>query len=120
MNLNACQFWLLMSYLLAILAAFNNCSGFAPSSLQSTSPNNNASQIGGLPSQIPPGPANPRTAYYVDQGKLYDPCGEEVILRGVNKMAAFADRPGDSFPEIAKTGANTVRFMWLTMIEPSE
>lgn len=29
-------------------------------------------------------------------------------------MAVFADCKGDSFPEIAKTGANAVRFMWLT------
>jgi mannan endo-1,4-beta-mannosidase len=62
----------------------------------------------------------PKPAYYVANGKLYDPCGEELILRGVNKMAVFADRKGDSFPEIAKTGANVVRFMWLSSVPASE
>jgi mannan endo-1,4-beta-mannosidase len=53
-------------------------------------------------------------AYQVRDGKLFDPCGNQVVLRGVNKMAEYADPNGDSFPEIAKTGANTVRFMWQT------
>jgi mannan endo-1,4-beta-mannosidase len=61
-----------------------------------------------------------RAAYYVDQGKLRDPCGVEVVPRGVNKMAVYADRAGDSFPEIAKTGANTVRFMWMAEVPASE
>lgn len=64
--------------------------------------------------------AAPQPAYYVRDGKLYDPCGEQLVLRGVNKMAVFLDRKGDSFPEIAKTGANTVRFMWLTSVPASE
>ena len=29
-------------------------------------------------------------------------------------IGSFADRAGDSFPEIASTGANAVRFMWVT------
>jgi mannan endo-1,4-beta-mannosidase len=62
----------------------------------------------------------PKAAYYVDGGKLYDPCGEPVVLRGVNKMAVYLDRKGDSFPEIAKTGANTVRFMWFTQVGAAE
>lgn len=61
-----------------------------------------------------------RAAYYVEEGKLRDPCGVEVIPRGVNKMAVFGDRAGNSFPEIAKTGANMVRFMWLTEVPASE
>ncbi len=62
----------------------------------------------------------PQPAYYVRDGKLFDPCGEQLVLRGVNKMAVFLDRKGDSFPEIAKTGANTVRFMWLTSVPAQE
>jgi mannan endo-1,4-beta-mannosidase len=43
-----------------------------------------------------------------------------VILRGVNKMAVYADRAGDSFPEIASVGANSVRFMWMLDVAASE
>jgi Carbohydrate binding domain/Cellulase (glycosyl hydrolase family 5)/Divergent InlB B-repeat domain len=45
---------------------------------------------------------------------LYDKCGEKVILRGINKMTVWTDLNGASFPEIAKTGANTVRIVWIT------
>jgi mannan endo-1,4-beta-mannosidase len=43
---------------------------------------------------------------------LFDRCGERVLLRGVNKDVADIDPTGASFPEIAKTGANTVRLVW--------
>lgn len=44
---------------------------------------------------------------------LYDPCGEKVILRGINKMIYYNDRDGiPSYAEIAKTGANVVRIFW--------
>lgn len=66
------------------------------------------------PSPTPGGAKTPAPAYATSGAKLTDPCGQEVVLRGINKMAVFADRKGDSFPEIAKTGANAVRFMWLT------
>lgn len=46
--------------------------------------------------------------------QLFDRCGEEVILRGVNKMTVWTDINGTSFPEIAKTGANCVRIVWVT------
>lgn len=45
---------------------------------------------------------------------LYDRCGEKVVLRGVNKMTVWTDTNGDAFPEIAKTGANAVRIVWVT------
>ena len=50
------------------------------------------------------------------QGRhLYDAFGNKVILVGVNKMVIWTDRDGlPSFPEIAKTGANAVRIVWLT------
>lgn len=52
---------------------------------------------------------------YVKGRHLYSACGEQVILRGVNKMNIWTDRDGSrSFPEIAKTGANTVRIVWDT------
>lgn len=47
---------------------------------------------------------------------LFDPCGEQVILRGFNEMFIWSDDPtGEKImPEIAKTGANAVRIVWLT------
>jgi mannan endo-1,4-beta-mannosidase len=47
---------------------------------------------------------------------LFDPCGEQVVLRGVNEMFIWSDDPtGEKIiPEIAKTGANVVRIVWLT------
>ena len=53
--------------------------------------------------------------FRVEGRHLYDRCGERVVLRGVNKMIIWTDIDGDpSFGEIAKTGANAVRIVWLT------
>ena len=49
--------------------------------------------------------------------QLFDPCGEKIILRGVNKMLIFDDNDpyGEiNFKEIAKTKANCVRIAWGT------
>ncbi|WP_169513355.1 Ig-like domain-containing protein [Flexithrix dorotheae] len=52
---------------------------------------------------------------YVDGWRLRTDEGEQVVLRGVNKMVFYQDRDGDSFyPEIAKTGANVTRIFWFT------
>ena len=53
---------------------------------------------------------------------LYDPCGEQVVLRGVNEMFIWSDDPtGEKImPEIARTGANVVRIVWLTDKENSK
>ncbi|MFZ6027941.1 MAG: cellulase family glycosylhydrolase [Chloroflexota bacterium] len=51
---------------------------------------------------------------------VYDHCGEKILLRGVNKMVTWTDRDGDSFPEIAKTGANSVRIVWLPTDDPAQ
>jgi mannan endo-1,4-beta-mannosidase len=47
---------------------------------------------------------------------LYDVNNEQVVLRGINEMFIWSDDvTGDIFmPEIAKTGANTVRIVWLS------
>ena len=53
--------------------------------------------------------------FYVSGRFLYTPDGEKVILRGINNMNVVSDKTGEkSFPEIAKTGANVVRIMWMS------
>ncbi|MCA1733907.1 MAG: glycoside hydrolase family 5 protein [Acidobacteria bacterium] len=64
-------------------------------------------------------PEEPR--FHVEGRHLYDRCGERIVLRGVNKMNVWTDPDGiPSFAEIAKTGANAVRIVWLTTSPPSE
>ncbi|HWB28015.1 MAG TPA: cellulase family glycosylhydrolase [Chitinophagaceae bacterium] len=53
--------------------------------------------------------------YQVKGRFLTDPCGDTIILRGVNKMVIWRWNSGDglsSIHEIAKTGANCVRIVW--------
>ncbi len=47
---------------------------------------------------------------------IYDIHGDEIIMRGVNEMFIWSnDVTGDEImPEIAKTGANTLRIVWLS------
>jgi mannan endo-1,4-beta-mannosidase len=58
----------------------------------------------------------PHTTLYVNGRSLYTPCGDQILLRGVNKMIIYT---GDlalrkqSFAEIRKTGANCTRIVWL-------
>ena len=55
-----------------------------------------------------------RTTCYVSGRFLFASNGEKVILRGINKMNVVSDPTGEkSFPEIARTGANAVRIMWM-------
>jgi mannan endo-1,4-beta-mannosidase len=64
--------------------------------------------------------APPLAALNVDLGlrvsgrDLFDRCGEQVVLRGVNEMIVWSQgRDGvPEFAEIAKTGANAVRIVW--------
>lgn len=53
---------------------------------------------------------------YITGRFLYTMAGEKVIMRGVNEMMIWSnDRTGATIlPEIAKTGANTIRLVWLT------
>jgi mannan endo-1,4-beta-mannosidase len=66
------------------------------------------------------GGATTHATFYVDGRALRDPCGAEVILRGVNKMLVYADRSCASCAEIAKTGANSIRMMWFTAVALTE
>jgi mannan endo-1,4-beta-mannosidase len=62
-------------------------------------------------------PQTPQKQTFYTKGRyLHARLGNKVILRGVNKMSIWdedADPAGNiSFPEIRKTGANTVRIVW--------
>jgi mannan endo-1,4-beta-mannosidase len=56
--------------------------------------------------------SGPHPGFYVQDGSLFDQCGEQVILRGINHPTLYVDRQGEALPEIAKTGANSVRLFW--------
>lgn len=64
------------------------------------------------PPEPAPAPA-PAATWTVDGATLRDPCGEAVVLRGVNHPTMFVDRAGAALPEIAATGANAVRLFWV-------
>lgn len=50
--------------------------------------------------------------YRVEKGVLFDGCGEQVVLRGVNHPTMYVDRAGKAMAQIARTGANAVRLFW--------
>jgi len=53
--------------------------------------------------------------FRIEGRHLYDAHGNKVVLVGINKMVIWTDRDGiPAFPEIARTGANAVRVVWLT------
>ncbi|XXX76363.1 cellulase family glycosylhydrolase [Sorangium sp. So ce134] len=63
------------------------------------------------------GGGEPTTGFSVRGRFLHDRCGEKVLLRGVNEMVVWLSSGSDGLPEfaeIAKTGANAVRIVWLT------
>jgi mannan endo-1,4-beta-mannosidase len=66
--------------------------------------------------------SHPTDTFYVDGRFLHDPCGNQVVLRGVNELIAFSEgRDGlPEFAEIARTGANSVRFDWTVEATASE
>ncbi|MBB3837535.1 chitodextrinase [Runella defluvii] len=60
--------------------------------------------------------AQPTVTMYVNGRYLYSAVGEKVVLRGVNEMFVYSgDKQGVSIlPQIAQTGANSVRIVWNT------
>lgn len=67
----------------------------------------------------PPGTEDPEASsptFYVDGTTLRDRCGAEILLRGVNEMVAWSDDQSGTaeLQEIAKTGANAVRIVWVS------
>ncbi len=63
----------------------------------------------------------PILGYSVQGNKLYDPCGEELILRGINEMFVYlpASQRVPLVAEIAKTGANALRIVWNMKVKDS-
>lgn len=62
------------------------------------------------------------STFTVSGRTIRDASGKPVVLRGVNKMSVFEPvdpRGSISFPEIAKTGANTVRIVWAITTDTS-
>ena len=57
---------------------------------------------------------------YTDGRYLYDRCGEQVVLRGVNEMVTWMSRNGYTFPEMAQTGMNCVRIVLITSDSASD
>jgi len=68
----------------------------------------------GTPEAAGNGGSSTANTFRVEAGKLYDRCGEQVILRGVNEMIVWSSGQDGvpEFAEIAKTGANAVRIVW--------
>jgi lysophospholipase L1-like esterase/thiol-disulfide isomerase/thioredoxin len=71
------------------------------------------------PTPEPPQPPPDGTTMKTGGKYVYDACGQKMILRGVNQMTCWTDwigTPRDGMPmfsEIAKTGANAVRIVWI-------
>ena len=58
--------------------------------------------------------AQTKTTMYTSGRDIYTACGEKVVFRGINEMMIWSNnRTGTTIlPEIAKTGANSVRLVW--------
>lgn len=72
-----------------------------------------AGGVGGSSGAGGSGGSGPKAAsWYVQNGNVYDACGERVVLKGVNHITQYIDEQGAAMAEIAKTGANSVRLFW--------
>jgi len=59
---------------------------------------------------------------YVNNGRIYTPCAEDIVMRGYNEMFIWStDRTGNTtLPEMKKNGSNAVRLVWTTEGDESE
>lgn len=104
--------WLAFAGVLAVLGGcIRQPPGANQASVEATRETLAAAQTGQQPSD---------SHMYVLGRELYDRCGEKVLLRGINHMVIWTDREGQTFPEIAKTGANTLRIVWTVKDHPGE
>jgi mannan endo-1,4-beta-mannosidase len=69
---------------------------------------------GGSAGSAGTGPIEAGETFRVSGRHLYDRCGEQVVLRGVNEMVVWSGGKDGvpEYAEIAKTGANAVRIVW--------
>ncbi len=74
---------------------------------------------GGLPVDdggLPGDDGGIHPTFFVQGTELYDPCGERVVLRGVNAGNAFpfpSDTESENLDEVGQTGANAARITYL-------
>jgi mannan endo-1,4-beta-mannosidase len=67
--------------------------------------------------------AYPQPGLRVSGRHLLTPCGDTLVIRGVNKMTIWTDDLDvrkASYAEIKRTGANCVRIVWLAQPSPFE
>jgi mannan endo-1,4-beta-mannosidase len=103
--------WFALALWILGIACIRKPPGANHASVDSTRERLAAAQAGQKPSD---------THMYVVGRHLHDRCGERVLLRGINHMVIWTDREGATFPEIAKTGANTLRIVWTVKDHPGE
>ena len=63
---------------------------------------------------VPVAAEAPVKTIYTEKGKIYSAAGEQIVLRGFNEMFVWSqDKTGARWiPEMAQTGANSVRLVW--------
>jgi mannan endo-1,4-beta-mannosidase len=56
----------------------------------------------------------PRETFYTEGRQLYDPNGQQIILRGINLplLDDWSFPPSDKLADLEQTGANAVRIQW--------
>jgi len=62
---------------------------------------------------VPPAPSD-LPGLRVNGRFLTAPTGEKIVYRGINEMFVWGDTQGATLAEIAKSGANSVRIVWLS------
>jgi mannan endo-1,4-beta-mannosidase len=103
--------WLLLAAALPAVGCLRKPPGASHASVETTRGGLEEAQKGQKPSSA---------HLYVRGRDLYDRCGEKLVLRGINHMVIWTDREGATFPEIARTGANSLRIVWTLKDHPGD